>query len=435
MIIYLFFAFGSQFFSQLLASIADPTTIGFHPAKYDVNGNLLPWNNIQSVVDLEMNYYLQCPIGKHGYPVFVYNTFMSGSYESAGYTILPGTQLGFGIISYLKYFHLTNRSNPKVLQWAVKMGDYIANEALTPSFHSYPSFPRSTGINLNFPILVCSQADIIDGIETIEPDKGGIAGYALYLLYKETGNKTYLKIAINAADTLVYHQIPGDNSSAPWPFRVDALGLHYQPKSCNMVYILRLFDVLINEQGLAKYQASYNALWKWIRDFQIPSPNDPDGSLWVGFFEDMIDISGRDRTSWCPLETARYLVEKKESLDKNWRALVENLFAVSQQYASKRPGNVIVMGEQDNDHKPWGGACSNWAAVTALYGCATKNANYTSIGKNTLAWLTYFVDKDGCPSALADTRTPQPRGGWQQDCHTDVIHNLVDGINALNGRC
>jgi hypothetical protein len=61
----------------------------------------------------------------------------------------------------------------------------------------------------------------------------------------------------------------------------------------------------------------------------------------VANLKDMIDIAGHDRTSWCPLETARYIIEKKEKLDKNWRSLVEKLFAVSQPYAGTRLGIIL----------------------------------------------------------------------------------------------
>lgn len=43
---------------------------------------------------------------------------------------------------------------------------------------------------------------------------------------------------------------------------------------------------------------------------------------------------------------------------------------------------------------------------------------------------------DGCPQDLCDGINSTPhRGGWQEDAHTDKIHNFVDAINALNGNC
>jgi hypothetical protein len=70
------------------------------------------------------------------------------------------------------------------------------NETLTPDLGPYNLFPRSTGINLFFPLETSAQADALYGPETIEPDKGGIAGYALVMLYSATGIDRYLDSAV-----------------------------------------------------------------------------------------------------------------------------------------------------------------------------------------------------------------------------------------------
>lgn len=63
-------------------------------------------------------------------------------------------------------------------------------------------------------------------------------------------------------------------------------------------------------------------------------------------------------------------------------------------------GNVTIMGEQDFDHKPWGGACSKLPAVAAMYACVGGPAYYRKMAEIALNWMTYFVDVDGCPTAL-----------------------------------
>ena len=72
------------------------------------------------------------------------------------------------------------------------MGDYLVKENLTPDEGKYPRFPRSTGIRLKFPQPPdCgSQAD---QPYEIQPDKGGIAAYALVLLYEETQGRALLE--------------------------------------------------------------------------------------------------------------------------------------------------------------------------------------------------------------------------------------------------
>jgi hypothetical protein len=38
------------------------------------------------------------------------------------------------------------------------------------------------------------------------------------------------------------------------------------------------------------------------------------------------------------------------------------------------------------------------------------------------------VEQDGCPR---ESFTSDRRGGWQEDSHTDRIHNLMDALNAF----
>ncbi len=84
-----------------------PETIGFHKAVYDENGKLLPWTPWSRALVKEMNWYLNCPVGKKGYPVFLYTTFMDENYKSYRTDFIPATQLSMGIISYIKYFYYT----------------------------------------------------------------------------------------------------------------------------------------------------------------------------------------------------------------------------------------------------------------------------------------------------------------------------------------
>jgi hypothetical protein len=40
------------------------------------------------------------------------------------------------------------------------------------------------------------------------------------------------------------------------------------------------------------------------------------------------------------------------------------------------------------------------------------------------------LDKDECPAhEIGDAELR--RGGWQGDCHTDVIHNFMDAVSSV----
>src|SRR5579862_5085509 len=76
-------------------TIKHDVVIANHKAIYDNNGMLLPWISLRSAVDLEMQWYLHCPV-THGYPNFVWMTFMDGNYQPdiKRNDFIPATQNG-----------------------------------------------------------------------------------------------------------------------------------------------------------------------------------------------------------------------------------------------------------------------------------------------------------------------------------------------------
>jgi hypothetical protein len=403
--------------------------VGFHEAVYDPQGRLLPWTPWTDAIQREMNFYAKCPVNTKGYPAFVCATFLGGDYNIIRMDSIPATQNGLAILGYLKYWEHGGRQDARELDTAKIMGDYLVKETLTPNEGVYPRFTRSTGFHMDFPLFRSSQGDARYGQDVIEPDKGGIAGYALVKLYEATHTRRYLKQAIRNADALARTMRPGSAFEAPWPFRVDAItGKGYGERNGNMAYILRLFDALI-DNGYKRYQAPRDALWEWIKTYEIASPEAPEQCLWVSFFEDY-DLPN-NRNSWAPLEMARYLIERKEKLDPDWKTDAERLIQFALKYfSSTRPGGVTVMGEQDDDKDPWGGACAKLGGVAALFYAAGGGEQYKEIAYRNLTWMTYFIDNDGCPAQKADTSQLR-RGGWLEDCHADVIHNFMDALAAM----
>jgi hypothetical protein len=409
----------------LCAVTAYAQVIGNHPAVYDSRGTLLPWTSWQDAIDREMKWYLACPI-EHGYPRFVWMTFMKGDYTPIEKQpdFIPSTQNGAGIISYLKYYAQNGRKNPKVLEFAKYMGDYLVKESLTPDTGKYPRFTRSTGWRTRFPQPPdCgSQAD---KPYEIEPDKGGLAGYALVLLYEQTREARYLQQAVQNATVLAANMRTGDAAHSPWPFRVDyRTGVGRGERSGNMSFNLRLFDKLI-EHGHDELKGPREKLWAYIRDQQLPDLS-KKGALWVQFFEDHQEPD--NRTAWSPLNLARYLIEKKEALDPEWKRHARALIEFSNRNFTSIKSGVLVCGEQDYDREPWGGILSTYGAVLAMYSAATGSPEYKGLAYQALNYCLYATNDDGCPRENA---LRPGRGGWQEDAHTDKIHNFMDAIRAF----
>ncbi len=400
-----------------------PERFGFHYTNYDNNGTLLPWTNWDDALQREMNWYLDCPF-ESGYPKFVILTFMDGKYQIKRKSFIPAMQDGMGIISYIKYYHYKGKKDQRILRLARFMGDFLGDECVTPDSGKYPRFTRSTGRALLVPQPPdCGSQK--DRPYEVEPDKGGIAGYALVLLYEETGDKKYLNQALHNARVLAANIREGNDMRSPWPFRVDyRTGDGRDEVSANMSYILRLFDKLV-EDGYREFNEPRQKLWNWIMQYQIPSVR-KDGMLWTQFHEDY--QLPQNRNAWSPLNLARYFLEKKSKIDPDWREHVIALIEfVEQNFTTVRDG-VIVCGEQDDDKNPWGGILANYGGVLAMYAAAVGSDDYKKIAFEALNYCMYAIDDDGCPGQSVKD---QQRGGWQEDAHTDVVHNYMDAISVF----
>jgi hypothetical protein len=288
----------------------------------------------------------------------------------------------------------------------------------------YPAFTRSTGKRDQFPLPADSGSQA-DRPYEIEPDKGGIAGYALMLLFEASGKREYVDQGLQNARVLAANQQDGDASHSPWPFRVDyRSGEGRGPVSGNMTYILRLYDALLSH-GYEEFSAPRESLWRWIKRHQIPSAA-ADGALFAQFFED--HDTPTNRTAWAPLNLARYLLEKRELLDSEWRGDCGTLIEFVRKNFTHVELGVTVCHEQDEDREAWGGVNSTYGAVLAMFARAIGSATVAGEARQALNFTLYAIDDLGRPRDLCKSAVP---GGWQEDAHTDVIHNYVDALSAF----
>jgi hypothetical protein len=336
---------------------------------------------------------------------------------------IPATQIGMGILSYLKYAAWCPAAAAPSLSTARALGDYLTNESLTPNAGKYPAFTRSTGTRERFPLPPDAGSQGDRPFE-IEPDKGGIAGYALVSLFEAAGGKGYLDQALHNARVLAANQAPGDAFRSPWPFRVDFRNGEARGEvSGNMTYILRLYDALI-ARGYDEFSAPRASLWNWIGRYQIASASS-DGALFAQFFED--HDTPTNRTAWAPLNLARYLLEKRDLLDREWREHGTALVDFVRRTFTHQEFGVTVCHEQDEDKQAWGGVVTTYGAVLAMYAKALGFASLADEARQTLDFALYNIDVQGCPRDVFSN--PEP-GGWQEDAHTDVIHNYLDALRA-----
>ena len=180
----------------------DAVVIAGHEARFDLEGRLAAWISWREALAREMAFYQSCPTDG-GYPRFAYVTFLDAEWKPHAdrRDTIPATQSGMGIISYLKYAAWRPESTGLCLNVARGLGNYLVREANTPDAGRYPLFTRSTGHRDRWPLSPdCGSQG--DRPFEIEPDKGGIAGYALSLLFDATGERAYLDQALQNARVL-----------------------------------------------------------------------------------------------------------------------------------------------------------------------------------------------------------------------------------------
>jgi hypothetical protein len=433
--------------------------LGFHRVVCDGAGNLaLPaaYPTLQAMLDASVVYYSLSPRDlplSHGLPPFVWATFTAGDYIPTSLDIIAAMQDGMGLIGYSKYLARARAGRGGDAAAAAAaiadLAEYMLAWASTPrdAGWAWPGVVRSTGLNIEWPLTTAAQTDALSGVNTIETDKVGLAGWALLLAANVTNNATYAAAALAHARALARWQAPGNATDAPWPFRVDAQTGAFLSgrKNGDAAFALRLFHALAADAAhAAEFAAPAAALWAWVRDVQLPTASAAtpaaDG-LFVNFFEDKSSVAPEtNRNSWTALELARFLIDSRATgLDADWRAHVDALltYALALFGYPSNVGNVTLMGEQDNDRKGWGGASSKLGGVAAKYACAGGPRWLAALGANNARHMAYFTDPaDGCRSAQAYLvgATPE-RGGWTEDAWLDVAHNLVDAAEAEDGFC
>src|SRR4030095_2236756 len=68
---------------------------------------------------------------------------------------------------------------------------------------------------------------------------------------------------------------------------------------------------------------------------------------------------------------------------------------------------------------------------TCMFYSAGGGEQYREMAFRNLSWITYFIREDGVVCDQTGEWNWLREGGWQEDCHTDVIHNYMDALKAI----
>ncbi|HEX8089192.1 MAG TPA: hypothetical protein VF762_10090 [Blastocatellia bacterium] len=397
----------------------------YHPIKTDMEGNIIPWfspdlgkaydHNIRLVWDFWKNMRL-CPNGVKYY--MQHQVWKKRADDPNG---LGGDQLSMALSSWnLLHQYLGDAS---VKEDMIYIADYYIDHALSKPSDAWPNLPYPYNTDLHSGVY---DGDMKAGRGYLQPDKAASFASELVMLYKLTGARKYLDIAIRVADTLADKVTPGDADNSPWPYRVNAkTGEAHQVVKKGRAYIasytanwasaLRLYDDLIalDEGRVADYERALHMLVDWIKAYPLKT------NQWGPFFEDVPTHRYSD-TETNADTMAAYILERP-GWDTDWRHQAASIlnwsFATFGNTGWVRYG-VVPINEQTRYMVPGNSHTSRHASVELLFGEKTGDNSRKADAIRRLNWATYMVDEDG------KNRYPQ-NDIWLTDGYGDYVRHYL----------
>jgi chitodextrinase len=371
---------------------------------------------------LQANWWLNAPT-VNGWPTYLTAAMLDRNYNQLDGGAVPGSTASMAIEAYLKYFAYTG--DARYLQMAKTIGTYVVQQALTPAtYAAFPRFPWPAGATGD--VTPDGSGHPYNDAGNVMPDKGAMIGMALLRLYEASGDATYRDAAVHIADVLANTAVAGTSAQSPWPFRVrgNSGTMVESPLMGNQVFALRLFDELLRLgiSGNGQYQATRDTVWTWLKNVAIA---DASGDTWLHFFEDHSG-SEYNPTQFDALETARYLLEKKNALDPAWFSMVTSIIDLVKQRWVVHSGDYTAIGEQQQDLSPYNSHTARYASILAMFSEAGGPAADKDEAYSSFAYSTYSVDDGGFADTYFD------RGiAWSTDSFGDWMNHFMDGLGAV----
>jgi len=428
----------------------------WHEIRLDGEGKLLSWSDSNSpyheVVTRAWDMFKKIPVQPNGYKTyFVYPVFSGPKdtgkelFTGRDWTHNPGGLFAMLTDSALLYYAYSGDEN--VMMLVRDMLDHsIANGSTEPNdaWNGVP-YASSDGGSLYYRGADDTRYEKDpryrgrgDGVGFIEPDKIGELGLAYLRFYEFSGEKKYLDAAKRCADALVRHAKIGDDGNSPWPFRVDAKTgkIIKEQYTSNTVGPIKLLDEMIRLRlgDVEACQKTRQMAWGWLMKYPVQN------NVWAQYFED-IYIYPDYRTNinqYCPLETARYLLEHPEC-DSQWREhagtiieWVRQRFAKDSRTMGGLPEKGIqwgaeVISEQINDMDKMTSHTARYASVLALWYEKTGEESAKERAFRSFNWASYGCREDG----LVKTSIDEGTGYWFSDGYGDYMRHFLRGMASV----
>lgn len=408
-------------------------TIQYHQVRINrKDGSILPWyssdlgTSYDTVLSLVWNFWNSMETDSNGLKYYMNHQVWKPEHDMRG---LGGDQINMALSSWTLLYAYTG--NQAILDNMKYIADTYLERSLSDPTDSWPFLPYP------YNTLIHSgkyDGDMRNGKGFLQPDKAGNFGYELINLYKITGNKKYLDAAINIANTLKAHIVPGNNEESPLPFRINAktgeAGSFFDNNgsgkliqaalyTSNWTGVLMLFRELMvfDEKGKDSYDKAFHTVLGWMKEYPLKT------NKWGPFFE---DIPGWSDTQTNAVTFAMYIL-KNPDLFPDWKNEVKGII----EWTYKELGNhdydkykVVVMNEQTVYRVPGNSHSSRQAALELLYTSLSGDSTYMTNAIRTLNWATYTVAGDGRNRYIQDDI-------WLTDGYGDYVRHYIQAMSAM----
>ena len=428
----------------------------WHDVQLDGEGKLLAWSDANSpyneVVTRAWDRFKKIPVQPNGYKTyFVYPVFSGPKdmgkelFTGRDWTHNPGGFFAMLTDSAILYYAYNGDEN--VMPLVRDMLDHSIAYGSTEPNDAWSSVPyaSSDGGSLYYRGSDDTRYEKNpryrgrgDGIGFIEPDKIGELGLAYLRFYEFSGEKKYLDAAKRCVDALVKHVQAGDKSHSPWPFRVDAKTgkIVKEQYTSNTVGPIKLLDEMIRLKigKTDTYKKTRKIAWDWLMKYPI------EDNIWTQYFEDIYIYPDYryNINQYCPMETARYLLEHPEC-DKQWREhawkiieWVRHNFARNSRTMAGLPEKGIqwgaeIISEQVNDMDKMTSHTARYASVLALWYEKTGDESARDRAFRSFNWASYGCREDG----LVKTSIDEGTGYWFSDGYGDYMRHFQRGMASV----
>jgi hypothetical protein len=309
--------------------------------------------------------------------------------------------------------------------------DYTIENGTSSSDFAWPGFPYTT-TNAGDTIFrgFSSAGRLV--LHEIQVDHAGEMGLTYFRMYQYSGDKKYLREALNVADVLASKVKDGNRNESVWPYRVvmknDSITAPY---GANWTGCYMLFESLIRA-GFGNTQL-YSSARDKTRDFLLQYPMKT--GYWTDGHSDT-DVKSNTYKSNLSASNMTLCLFDYPELDPEWEKDIPELIRWTEDNFVFRTENdepsamwgANIVGEQDSFNYKMDYQTARYAAACARWYAVSGDESYKEKAYRSLNWVTYCNDSYGMAF-----ESPVSKGilSWWSDCYGECPRMFYHAFAAV----